>query len=136
MVSGQTALNGYGDWTVTGQWDDGANQLNATMGHGLPFVYFTKTAGVMELYFATGIPSVWYNQDGTLGFTVNGKNYGVFAPTGSSWTTSGTTFRSSLNGLDYMSVACLPDNSPATLAVFRRSRLRLRERYPRLLGLR
>jgi len=119
MECDSTALHGYGDWTVTARWDDGTSQLDATMGHGLPFVYFTKNSGVMELYFATGIPSVWYDQNGTLGFTVNGKDYGVFAPSGSDWSTEFPVFQCDLNGQDYMSIACLPDNSPATLALFR-----------------
>jgi len=119
MAADSTALAGYGDWTVTARWEDGPDRLDATLGHGLPFVYFTRTSGVMELYFATGVPSVWYDQDGTLGFTVNGKDYGVFAPTGSSWTTSFPVFQSDLSGLDYMSVASLPDDSLATLAQFR-----------------
>jgi len=119
MECDSTALHGYGDWTVTARWDDGTNQLDATMGHGLPYVYFTKSSGRVELYFATGIPSVWYDQDGTLGFTVNGKDYAVFAPSGSIWSTNFPVFQCDLNGLDYMSVACLPDDSSGTLALFR-----------------
>lgn len=110
---------GYGDWTVTARWDDGVRRLDATFGHGLPFVYFTGSGGAMQLYFATGLPTVWYNQNGTLGIRVNNKNYGVFAPSGSTWSTSGTTFQSTLNGKNYVSVACLPNASTTTIELFR-----------------
>lgn len=118
MAAAATTLAGYGDWTVTAQWDSGSDQLQATMGHGLPFVYFTRSGGPMQLKFGA-IPAVWSNQDGVLGITVNNKHYGIFAPGGSTWTIAGTTFQSDLGGQDYMSLACLPDNTPATLALFR-----------------
>ena len=38
----ETLLDGFSDWTVTSWWQDGANKLRATFGHGLPFVYLTK----------------------------------------------------------------------------------------------
>ncbi len=110
---------GYGDWTVTARLDDGTRRLEATFGHGLPYVYFTKSGGTLQLYFATGLPTVWYNANGTLGIKVNNKNYGVFAPSGSTWSTTGNTFQSDLNGKNYVSVACLPNGTTATLDVFR-----------------
>ena len=36
-------LDDYSDWTVTALWETGSDELRATFGHGLPFVYFTKT---------------------------------------------------------------------------------------------
>jgi endoglucanase Acf2 len=114
-----TKVAGYSDWTVTARWDDGTRRLDATFGHGLPFIYFTKSGGTLQLYFATGLPTVWYNQNGTLGIKVNNKNYGVFAPSGSTWNTTGTTFQSDLNGSNYVSVACLPNATTATIELFR-----------------
>lgn len=35
----------YGDWTVTAQWQSVGAGLEATFGHGLPFVYFQRTDG-------------------------------------------------------------------------------------------
>lgn len=37
-------LHDYSDWTATAAWqdNDSANQLQATFGHGMPFVYFTR----------------------------------------------------------------------------------------------
>ena len=33
----------YGDWTVTADWQGAGPGLQATFGHGLPFVYFSKS---------------------------------------------------------------------------------------------
>lgn len=106
----------YSDWSVTSRWTDGAKVLEATFGHGLPFAYFKVTGGKAALT-SNGRP--WYDKDGTLGVTVNGRSYGIFAPTGSTWGGTGTV-TSSLNGKDYLSVAVLPDEKPETLAFFRK----------------
>ncbi|MEO1074659.1 MAG: glycoside hydrolase, partial [Bacteroidota bacterium] len=34
LAASETRVKGYGDWTVTAQWDDGTNTLEATLGHG------------------------------------------------------------------------------------------------------
>lgn len=106
----------YSDWTVTAEWIDGNKTMYATLGHGLPFVYFEINGGDAAITFLSS-PSVWYNQNGVLGVTVDGRHYGIFAPTGSIWNTNGT-FTSELNGKDYLSVALLPDNSISTLELY------------------
>ncbi len=123
LVVGVEAMNadaarvaGYSHWSVTARWKDGARLLEATIGHGLPFSYF-KVAGGRAAISAAAKP--WYDRDGTLGITVGGKSYGVFAPSGSSWSGTGTLY-STLNGKDYLSVALLPDGTPETLAFFRK----------------
>ena len=42
------------------------------MGHGLPFVYFEINGGNAQIDFA-GNPTTWYNEDGVLGITLDGK---------------------------------------------------------------
>ena len=118
LNASKTVVDSYGDWTVTALWKDGTQSLKATLGHGLPFVYFTVSGG--NAIIASGsTPTIWYNQNGILGITVDGRHYGIFAPSGSNW--SGTsTFESSLNGQDYFSVAILPDNTEETLELFRK----------------
>lgn len=114
----ETLTDDYGDWTVTALWDDNTRALKATMGHGLPFVYFNITGGNAVIN-TSNTPTIWHNQDEVLGVTIAGKHYGIFAPSGSSW--SGTdTFESDLSGKDYLSVAVLPDNSAETLELFRK----------------
>ncbi|MCA9784012.1 MAG: carbohydrate-binding protein [Candidatus Cloacimonetes bacterium] len=113
----QTLTHHYGDWTVTALWEDGPISMEATLGHGLPWAFFRITGGNAVVASAQ-TPVIWYNQNEVLGITISGKHYGVFAPTGSTW--SGTsTFQSTLDGKDYLSVALLPDTSPATLELFR-----------------
>lgn len=117
MNSPSTLTESYGDWTVTALWEDAAKQMRATLGHGLAFVYFRITGGNARVTFAS-TPTVWYNSGGVLGITVQGRHYGIFAPSGSEWTGSGTR-TSTLNGKGYLSVALLPDNTQSTLEYFR-----------------
>lgn len=107
----------YDDWTVTAEWIDGDKSMLATLGHGLPFVYFEISGGNAAINF-NGTPNVWFNENGVLGATIDGRHYGIFAPTGSSWN-SGSIYTSDLDGKDYLSVALLPDNSQATLEEFK-----------------
>ena len=114
----QTQAHAYGDWTATARWADAEQAMEATFGHGLPFVFFRMTGG-NAVVTPEGAFTTWYNQAGTLGLTIQGRHYGVFAPTGSSWTGAGP-LQSTLGGHDYLSVALLPDNQPATLEIFRK----------------
>ena len=117
LASSRAVAASYGDWTVTAAWEGGPASLEATVGHGLPYAFF-RMDGPAVIRTASP-PQVWSDADGVLGLTVDGKHYGVFAPTGSTWT-GATTLRSTLNGGDYLSVALLPDASAETLALFRR----------------
>ena len=65
-----------------------------------------------------GAFTTWHDQDGVLGLTIQGRHYGVFAPTGSTWSGTGP-LQSTLNGGDYLSIALLPDDSLSTLELFR-----------------
>ncbi|OAN59891.1 glycosyl hydrolase [Sphingomonas sp. TDK1] len=62
---------------------------------------------------------VWYAKDGVVGVTINGKNYGIFGPTGATWKFTDKGLTSNLDGKDYYSVAVLPDASVSTLMDFR-----------------
>jgi endoglucanase Acf2 len=110
-------VDGFSDWTVTGYWSSGNNVLRATFGHGLPFVYCTKSGGAAQIAFAS-TPTIWHNQNGVIAATVNGHHYAIFGPTGSSWTGT-TTLQSDLAGKDYFSLALLPDNTTATLNFYK-----------------
>ena len=114
----KTVTDDYGDWTVTALWDDGVRSMRATLGHGLPFAFFT-IAGGNATVLCNAMPNIWYNQRGVIGMTVEGRHYGLFAPDSSVWTGT-TTLTSSLNGKNYFSAALLPDNTPATLEVYRK----------------
>jgi endoglucanase Acf2 len=109
------------DWTVRGRLDDGTHRLDATFGHGLPYAHFQSQGGD-ALVTCMVAPVVWAG-DGTdaVGITVAGNDYGLFAPPGSSWSLSGSVFRSNLGGKGHWSVAVLPSRDTATLSRFRRS---------------
>ena len=96
--------------------------LRVSYGHGSPFVYALYTGGTPRLVFSS-VPRVWSGdaQSATLGVTVNGRHFGLFAPGGSTWRGLGTKeFICDNAGKEYFSVAVLPDNDPATLERFRR----------------
>ena len=118
LSASQTQTQSYGDWTATARWADEAQTMEATFGHGLPFVFF-KVSGGNAVVTPEGAFTTWYNQNGTLGLTIQGRNYGVFAPSGSTWTGTGP-LTSTLNGQNYLSIALLPDNQAATIALFRK----------------
>lgn len=117
MSASRTLTEAYGDWTVTASWEDGPLNMEATIGHGLPYAFF-RIGGGDAVVTAQQTPTVWFNQNEVLGITVGGKHYGIFAPTGSSWSAS-SPFQSNLNGSEYLSVALLPDTDLETLELFR-----------------
>jgi endoglucanase Acf2 len=129
LSASQTQTLGYGDWTATARWADEAQTMEATFGHGLPYVFFKVTGG-NAVVTPEGAFTTWYNQNGTLGLTIQGRNYGVFAPSGSTWTGTGP-LTSTLNGQNYLSIALLPDNQAATIALFRKHAYAFATRRPR-----
>lgn len=107
-------VDDYSDWTVSTLWSDGSSSLRTTFGHGLPFVYATRTGSADATLTTTGAPRVWSSSGATIGFTANGHDYAAFAPSGATWSVSGTTIRSSLAGGTFFSVAVLPTTSAST----------------------
>jgi endoglucanase Acf2 len=71
------------DWAV----DVVMGGMTATIVKGSPYSYYTFTAGMPKLSFQV-TPTVWSGNATSqfLGITVNGQNYGLFAPSGSTWT--------------------------------------------------
>lgn len=116
-----TKTRRYDDWTVTAEWDDGTRSMLATLGHGLPFVFFEISGGdaFIDLY---SLPKSVSNENGVLIVSLLGQDYGIFAPPGSEWVSGGPelTYSSSLNGKNFFSVALLPDPSPTTIEEFRK----------------
>lgn len=118
LTASETLTDSYSDWTVTTLLENGSASMKSTFGHGLPYVFFTISGGNAVI---TGLQSVqvWHQVNEVLGITVNGVHYGIFAPTGSTWTGT-STFTSTLNGESFFSVAVLPDSNPETLELFRK----------------
>ena len=114
--------DGYSDWFVTAAFTAGDATLKTSFGHGSPFVYCTYSGGDPVLRFGDK-PKIWLGsaKDAALGVTVKGNHYGLFAPTGSSWSgLDGSVFTNKAAGKNYLSVALLPNDKPETLALFKR----------------
>ena len=126
-LSGQTfddvKVFAASDWTTGLRFEKNGQKLDATIGHGLPFVY-CRFSGGTPMLAATSAPVVWRTDNNVLGIRVGAFNYGLFAPTGASWTVNGSTIALNAPGKDYFSVALLPDGETATLDRFKASAFR------------
>lgn len=122
LASPDTRVAGYSDWAVTAEWS-GASALRATLGHGMPFVYFTKTGTAKAQLKVAGDEDnldVWHDGGEVMGITVAGHNYGVFGPSKSRWEKKGGKLESDLGGKDYFSIAILPEKSDEILERYRK----------------
>ena len=110
LNAAKSTVSDYSDWTVTSNWASGSNNFSATMGMGMPFVYFTKaTSNVAQVKVDFNSPGVSISGNKLLiTNNINNANYVVFAPSGSSWTANGGTFTSTLAGKNYWSMALVP----------------------------
>jgi len=118
----QADCDGCSDWFVTAAFTSGQASMRVSIGHGSPFVYCLYGGGNPTVTFAKA-PRVFSGsgRDAVLGITSGGHHYGLFGATGSAWSgLDGTTFTNNANGRPYFSVALLPDDKPATLALFRK----------------
>ena len=101
-------VSDYTDWTVTSSWEDGTHQFSATMGMGMPFVYFKKGSGDSAIVTITSGTVTVLNEMILVSNSISGSNFAVYAPSGSVWIKSGSTYSSSLSGKNYYSAALLP----------------------------
>ena len=115
-------LDGVSDWFISVSMRSGGAAMRASFGHGSPYIYCIYEGGSARIKFR-GKPTVWAGRasDAVLGVSIGGRHYGLFAPTGSTWTgLEGTVFTSQPGGKPYFSLAVLPDDDPRTLELFRR----------------
>ena len=117
----EALCDGYSDWFVTVAMGAAGKSLQASFGHGSPFVYCLYEGGNAKLTFKNP-PRVWAGsaQTPVLGVTVNNRHYGLFGPAGSTWTGVGTGTLVCQSNKPYFSLALLPDTEPGTLAAFTR----------------
>ena len=114
-------VDGFGDWFVSALFADGTKTMRVSYGHGSPYVYATFDGGGGAGVRLGAGARVWSGNASspTLGVTVGGRHYGLFAPAGSTWGgIGGKTLTNRPGGKTYFSLAVLPDNSPATLRLF------------------
>ncbi len=116
----EALVHRFSDWFVSVKFAPGRG-MTVSYGHGSPYVFTRYEGGTPRVRFPTA-PQVWHGDErsAVLGVTVQGKHYGLFAPTGSTWRGLGTATLLCQTDKDYFSVAILPDNQPTTLALFRK----------------
>jgi endoglucanase Acf2 len=118
----EARVQDFSDWFVTAAFGEEARGLKVSYGHGSPFVFVRLAGGNPTVSFQAQ-PVVWSGatNENALGITVNQRHYGLFAPSGSSWSDfRSTRWTADIKGQGYFTVALLPDATPETLALFRR----------------
>lgn len=116
-------VDGFSDWFVTAQFVDHEKKMRTAFGHGSPFVFVTLEGGNPTLSFGQEAPTIWAGSatDAVLGITVKKRHYGIFAPTGSTWSDlRAPKWVADTKGREYFAVAVLPDAQLETLDLFRR----------------
>ncbi len=115
-------LDRHSAWAIDILTGDASDQMRATIAHGSPYSYYQLSRGDVRIDAAAGAhfgnPSA---DQRTLALTVGGKQYAIFAPYGASWQVDagGATLKLPA-AARYFSIAALPDDAPATLALFAR----------------
>ncbi len=119
----QAVVAGFSDWFVTAQFGETTRGMRVTFGHGSPFVFAWFEGGEPVVTFGREAPQVFSGSAAApvLGVRQGRRCYGLFAPTGSTWTGLGTSrLHARTAGKPYFAVALLPDDKPETLALFQR----------------
>ena len=123
FAPGPAKLAGAGDWSVRISMAQGADDMQVTVAHGMPYAQVQLSRGDLRLRLPEPAQQV---VPGTppqvLALRVAGKDYALFAPTGGRWEqVSATEWLAHLpTGAGYVSAAVLPDNTADTLALFTR----------------
>ncbi len=115
-------LDGFSDWFVSARFASDKGAMTVTYGHGSPFVYAVYEGGYPRVTFPQP-PRVWSGDENgpVLGVSIHGKHYGLFGPTGSTWTgLKGKVLTNHSDAKHYFSLALLPDDSAETLVLFKR----------------
>ncbi|PAZ02120.1 MAG: hypothetical protein CAK89_07340 [Opitutia bacterium AMD-G3] len=116
----EARVAGWSDFFVTTRMGAAGRGLTLTFGHGSPFVYADYAGGEPVVLFKSP-PAVIAGDDKspTLVVKVADRIYGLYAPSGSTWSGLGSARLSALTrGKTYFSVAVLPDDKPGTLELF------------------
>jgi len=116
LNAGQATVSDHSDWTVSMNWSNGTHSFGATAGIGMPFIYFTKNATDVASVKITEGTVVISNEMLVVTNSHQGADFAVYAPVGSTWSQSGTTYTSTLNSKNYWSMAYLPPSAASVAA--------------------
>ncbi len=115
-------VDGFSDWFVRVAFTAPGARMLVSYGHGSPFVYALYEGGEPVVTFPKP-PEVWSGSpgDAVLGVTIGGRHYGLFGPTGSTWTgLGGAALACRAAGKPYFALAVLPEKSAEALERFRK----------------
>ncbi len=106
-------VSAFSDWTVDFSW----GPMTLRLGRGMPFVYMYTNGSLPQVSFS-GTPTVFANNGNVLGVSIGSSNYGLFCPSGGTWSGIGpATLTCNLpSGHNYFSLAILP--SQAALSTY------------------
>ncbi|MFY0605893.1 MAG: carbohydrate-binding protein [Cyclobacteriaceae bacterium] len=117
LNTSKTTVSDYTDWTMTMNWNDGSHDLKVTAGIGMPFLYFGKASDdELQIKINGGSASI----AGEMLIVENassGADFVFYAPSGSTWSNSGSVYTSTLNGKNYWSMAMLPQENTGVATV-------------------
>lgn len=115
LNAASATVSDFSDWMVTMNWANGSHSFSASVGLGMPFIYFTKnTADVAVITITEGTATV-YDEMIVVANSHYGQNYAIYAPVGSTWTPGGNSYTSDLNNQNCWSVAYLPPEGGSLL---------------------
>lgn len=119
---GPARLARAGDWSIDIDFSRGADRMTATVGHGSPYAYLQITRGDLRLRLPAAAERLPVFDPRILLLRFKTKTYALFGPGGVQWETAAPTewIARLPEGRRYLSVAALPDESPATLALLAR----------------
>jgi len=108
LNASKATVSDYSDWTVSMNWNDGVRNFETTAGIAMPFLYFTKgSTDVAQITVTSGTVTVAAEML-IITNAINGADFAVYAPVGSTWAQNGNTYTSTLNGKNYWSPAFIP----------------------------
>lgn len=110
-------ISAYSDWHITMEWKNNSQRFQATVGMGMPIVYYQKDASnKAQIKINSGTATI-SNEKIIIENAYNGADFVVYAPKGSTWVKNGSIFTSTLNNKNYWSVLMLPQNSSGLAAL-------------------
>lgn len=120
FAPGRALLAGSSDWAIDIAMGQGEDRFDATVAHGSPYVWLRIGRGGARLRLPSPGERLASPDERMLLLRVNGTPYALFGPSGVRWeSTSASEWTVHLPaGKGHLSVAALPDESPATQALF------------------
>lgn len=120
FAPGRALLAGSSDWAIDIAMGQGEDRFDATVAHGSPYAWLRISRGGARLRLPATGERLASPDERMLLLRVNGTAYALFGPGGVRWeATSATEWTVHLPaGKGHLSVAALPDESPATQALF------------------